>query len=386
MAKKKKLLSGFELSGIAPNILLKHVENTAPFLFAGELDTSGEKRAYLEKLRFYKKNLKALSHIDLTEYFHICMSAHWATAGTFVPTDVDNQIREGLWKHKKIKDHIEKMAKITIDSWTWDYRQVTNRKSFNSHNDEVMSTHEGTWLSVAIGAYCALVKNNKLDLAGEVSDVIVSEIVKEQNLMLALREDRDHINYLRAAPLIAHNLGDLDRVIVQWDMLEDEFCKSIYKLGHIPNDRYNPILVYTGKVNKEFSSKENHRHMSMRQPKALRKSSHFLIPVGPFMDDWGTSLGSSSLLSPQEKAEIIVALFDGYKRQDQAFGYCRAYGAMIKSCEQIAEVESWIPFDVTSEINKSDFKKMSEISRSDFEQKYKDQLDIFKCEITGIQF
>jgi len=113
---KKKLKSGFQLDGIAPNILLKHVESTAPFLFQGELDTSGDMRAYLEKLRFYKKNLKALAHINLSEYFHICMSAHWATAGTFVPTDVDNQIREGLWKHSSIKKHIEKMARITIES------------------------------------------------------------------------------------------------------------------------------------------------------------------------------------------------------------------------------------------------------------------------------
>ena len=386
MAKKKKLLSGFQLSGIAPNILLKHVESAAPFLFEGELDTSGEERAFLEKLRFYKKNLKALAHINLTEYFHICMAAHWSTAGTFVPTDVDNQIREGLWKHKDIKQHIDKMAKITIDSWKWDYRQVTNRKSFNSHNDEVMSTHEGTWLSVAIGAYCALVKNKKTELAAEVADVIKAEIVKEQDLMIALREDRDHINFLRAAPLIAHNLGDLDRVIVQWDMLEEEFCKSIYKLGHIPNDRYDNILVYTGKVNKRFSSKENHRHMSMRQPKCIRKSSKFLIPVGPFMDDWGTALGSSNLLSAQEKAEIIVAMFDGYERQDEAFGYCRGYGAMVKACESMDEVETWISFDVMNEINKSKFKKIAQIDRADFEQKYKDELDSFECELTGIKF
>jgi hypothetical protein len=249
MAKKKKLLSGFELNGIAPNILLKHVENTAPFLFSGELDTKKEKREYQEKLRFYKKNLKALSHINLSEYFHICMAAHWSTAGTFVPTDVDNQIREGLWKHKSIKKHIEKMARITIDSWTWDYEQVTNRKSYNTFNNEVMSTHEGTWLSVAIGAYCALISNDMKVLALEVADVIKAEITKEEQLLLRLRKERDHINFLRAAPLMAHNLGDLDRVIVQWDMLEEDFCKSIYKLGHRVSPSYDPILVYTGKVN-----------------------------------------------------------------------------------------------------------------------------------------
>ena len=153
---KKKLQSGLELDGIAPNILLQQVEHTAPFLFKGELNSTSIDCAYLEKLRFYKKNLKALKSIDLSEYFHLCLAAHWTTAGTFVPTDVDNQIRMKLWKHKKIKSHIEKMAKLTMDSWKWDYNQVTNRKSKNPINGEILSTHEGTWLSVAIGAYCAL--------------------------------------------------------------------------------------------------------------------------------------------------------------------------------------------------------------------------------------
>ena len=52
---KKQLKSGLTLIGIAPNILLKNVENTAPFLFKGSLDTNGPERAYLAKLIFYKK-------------------------------------------------------------------------------------------------------------------------------------------------------------------------------------------------------------------------------------------------------------------------------------------------------------------------------------------
>ena len=386
MAKKKKLLSGFELIGIAPNILLQHVDNTAPFLFQGELDTTGEKRAYLEKLRFYKKNLKALSQINLSEYFHICMSAHWSTAGTFVPTDVDNQIREGLWKHKNVLKHIEKMARITIDSWTWDYEQVTNRKSYNKQNSEVLSTHEGTWLSVAIGAYCALKKNNLIDLADEVAQTILLEIKKEEELLIQLRSDKEHINFLRAAPLMAHNFGDLDRVIVQWNMLEDDFCKSIYKLGHIINQNYDPILVYTGKVNKEFSSKENHRHMSMRQPKCLRKSKDFLIPVGPFMDQWGTALGQSEKLSSLEKAEVITALFNGYKRQDQAFGYCRAYGSIINALPNKDEIMANLPFNLVHEINTSKFKEISEIELDQFEAQYIEGLSKFKCPETGLTF
>ncbi len=385
---KKKLKSGFQLDGIAPNILLKHVENTAPFLFSGELDTSGDKRAYLEKLKFYKKNLKQLSNINLTEYFHICLAAHWTTAGTFVPTDVDNQIREGLWKHKDIKKHIQRMARLTIESWSWDYAQVTNRKSYNRINDEVMSTHEGTWLSVAIGAYCALIKHQESELAEEVANVILAEIKKEETLLLQLREDRDHINFLRAAPLMAHNFGDLDRVMIQWNMnIEDPFCKKIFKLGHELNDAYDPILVFTGKVNKEFSSKENHRHMSMRQPKSLRKSSDFLIPVGPFMDQWGEDLGKSEKITMDEKAEIVAAFFEGYTRQDQAFGYCRAFGAMMRTFDNgLDAFGPYMPFDVLHEIKNSKFTQIAERTLEDFESDYIKGLDEFICPVTGMKF
>lgn len=388
MAKKQLHQSGLKLTGIAPNILLTHVANTAPFLFEGELDTTGSQREYLAKLIYYKKNLNALKNIGLAEYFHLCMSAHWATAGTFVPTDVDNQIREGLWKHPEIKKNIEKMADITIDSWTWDYEQVTNRKSYNEGKGQVMSTHEGTWLSVAIGAYNALMKNKLEKKANEVAEVILAEADKEEKLLLELREKRDHINFLRSTALMAHNFGDLDRVIDQWGMSEDDpFRKRIYKLGHRLNENAHPILVYSGQVNKEFLSVENHRHMSMRQAKCLRRSRQFLIPVGPFMDKWGRDLGESKLLSLDEKGEIVCAFLEGHKRQDQALGYIRAYHGMMSVLPRgIETLEQNIPYDVVAEIRNSRFGELARIPEEEMLLFYKKKLEEFICPVTKLRF
>lgn len=385
---KKVLRSELELSGIAPNLLLKDIEVTAPFLFKGEINTEGKNRAYLAKLVFYKKNLNALKYLNLTDYFYVCMAAHWTTAGTFVPTNVDNQIREGLWKHKEIQAHIDRMARITIDSWLWDYEQVTNRKSYNPENGQVMSTHEGTWLSVAIGAYCALVKHKKAELAKEMADVILAEIDKEEKLLIELREKRDHVNFLRSTALMAHNFGDLDRVIDQWEMPEDDaFRKRIYKLGHQLNENYSPILVYAGQVNKKFLSVENHRHMSMRQAKCLRRSYKFLIPVGPFMDQWGEALGSSQLLTLAEKGEIVGCFYEGFKRQDKAFGYARAYRGLINSLPRgLDSLEADLPFDVVAEIRKSNFAKIADQSLEEFEADFKKNLEEFVCPVTNLKF
>jgi hypothetical protein len=316
------------------------------------------------------------------------MSAHWATAGTFVPTDVDIQIREGLWRHGDIGRHIEKMGKITIDSWLWDYSQVTNRKSFNESTNQVMSTHEGTWLSVAIGAYCALKKNGRLSLAQDVADVILAEVDKEEKLLLELQIKRDHKNYLRTCALMAHNFGDLDRVIDLWKMSDDDiFKKRIYKLGHKLNENYSPILYFSGLVNKEFLSVENHRHMSLRQPKCLRKSYKFLVPAGPYMDDWGFVLGSTPLLTMPEKAEIIAALFDGYGRQTKAFGYIRAFRGMMSALpEGLISMDEYLPFDLVAEIKKSPFFKLSQISQEEFEESFKKRLNEYKSDTVDFVF
>ncbi|MBL7666305.1 MAG: hypothetical protein JNM93_14315, partial [Bacteriovoracaceae bacterium] len=207
--------------------------------------------------------------------------------------------------------------------------------------------------------------------------------------MIELREARDHINFLRACALIAHNFGDLDRVIEQWKMPEDNaFRKRIFKLGHQKNEAYpSSILPYAGQVNKRFLAVENHRHMSMRQPKCLRRSSDFLIPIGPFMREWGKILGQSSLLSLEEKGEIVAAYFEGYKRQNQAFGYARAYGGMLsalpKGIETLAPV---IAFDVMAEIKKSDFTKIAERHEDEFLSSYKKELENFTCPVTGFKF
>jgi hypothetical protein len=193
---------------------------------------------------------------------------------------------------------------------------------------------------------------------------------------------------LRSTALMAHNFGDLDRVIDQWQMSpEDPFHQRIYKLGHNLNANYSPVLVYAGQVNKAFLANENHRHMSMRQPRGIRKSHKFLIPVGPFMDDWGKVLGESNLLSPIEKIEIIAAFHDGYTRQDLAFGYIRAFKGLISALPQgLESLERDLPFDFYQTLKKSKFATLAEQSKDEFEDIFKNKLEEFVCPMTQIKF
>jgi hypothetical protein len=98
---------------IVPALLIEQVRLAAPFLFTGP-GPEGPAYRYLRVLRAYDgRELNAL------EYYELCLCAHWATAGSFVPTDVDNGIR---WKHWQDVQPglVEEQAKLVLEALAWD--------------------------------------------------------------------------------------------------------------------------------------------------------------------------------------------------------------------------------------------------------------------------
>ena len=130
--------------GVAPATLLEQVKNTAPFVF--EPGFPDEPYPYLRRLRAY-----AGEELDHAAYFELALCAHWATAGTYVPTDVDNAIRDKLWRMEQAPETLERMGRLTLEAGTWDYAPVTARLALSKKTGR-LSTHEGTWFSVAVGA------------------------------------------------------------------------------------------------------------------------------------------------------------------------------------------------------------------------------------------
>ena len=105
------------------------------------------------------------------------------------------------------------------------------------------------------------------------------------------------------------------------------------------------------------------------------------------MDDWGVALGSSEKLDLVEKAEIVASLFEGYKRQEQAYGYIRAYRNLVEQLDGgLSALEQYLAFDVVAEIKKSEFSKLAQVTREEFEADYAKQLEEFTCPVTNIKF
>ena len=308
---------------ISPAGLLDQVRTTAPFLFEGEAPPREGPRSYLRRLRDYTDGA-----LTLSEYYAFCLSAHWATAGTFVPTDVDNAIRWKLWQDAS-PNLAAAQAELVLEALSWDYTPVTARVA-RGPGGELLSTHEGTWFSVAVGAYAAC-RDKRPELAEKVLAAMKREADREHAIFAALADEGDGLKILKASALIAHNFGDLDRVADQWELpAADPLKRAFYDAANPGSPLYGGLLGWAGELSRKFLAADNHRHYPLREPRALRRSADLLIPVGPFFDDWGRSVARHPLLSREDSAEVVRAPLDGWARLHGPVGYARALAGIVE--------------------------------------------------------
>ncbi|MCM0606331.1 MAG: hypothetical protein KA715_09590 [Xanthomonadaceae bacterium] len=269
--------------------------------------------------------------LDHFEYFRLCLSAHFLTVATPVPTDVDNQIRQKLWPKNLALETALKMADLVLEFHDWD-SQLVSARSVNG-----LTGHMGEWFTVACGAYCALKQYSSkeaLTKREEIFSAIENEIIHHSDIFGSLWKAGDGLGCLIGSASIAHNFGDLDRVMDMWKLdVGDPLRLQFYKMAANPYDsegelRMNGRLWTAGELYKESidgssMALENHRHYALRAPRMLRESPQYLVPNGPFFDSWGEKVAQG--LKPRESdlAEIVKTLLDGWERQPKSVGYGR---------------------------------------------------------------
>ena len=331
--------------GISPRLLLDAVRNTIPFLFdppADEPLPDLSRAPHLQRLRAMAQRLVTdpepeLSHHD---YYMLCLSAHHATVSSLVPTDVDNQIRLKLWPPALPIEGVLALTDELLLSRAWDPRAVSHRHVTGPQSGRLLCGHSGEWLSTAGAAYACL-RSRQHPAAQRVADAIWEELNTEAEIFRELQRARDGIGVLKAATIIAHNAGDLDRVLDMWEVpAKDPFRLKVYRSGLDDASRFEGSLVLAGALNKAYIAVENHRHFVLREPRCLRRRARFLVPLGPFLDEWGQTVGASPHLEPEEKAEIIRWLVEGYERLNPSkpgpdksvgpVGYARALAGMLE--------------------------------------------------------
>src|SRR5205085_8301100 len=148
---------------------------------------------------------------------------------------------------------------------------------------------------------------------------IEAEIDREQSVFDATAAERDaELDLLRLAMTLAHNRGDLTQGMGFWKRtpLTAPVMDRLSERGRFA--LAVRIYQHTG------LSAEGHRHYPLRPVKALRRSPATLLPLCPFLDDWGGVVGRI-----EESHEVLAALVIGCQKVQGQQGYYRAIAGML---------------------------------------------------------
>jgi hypothetical protein len=375
---------------IGPKNLLTLVHNTADFLFQdlrespplpspgpGALaNRAAPSLGFIDILRG-AETFPWTGHSEtavFVDYFALCLSAHHATVATFVPTDVDSKIRGTLWLTAPSNAARREMFEVVRHSLGWDTGCLSTRCNEHSGVGPV-SGHNGEQLGVLAGSLGTFCADGDMEYAAMAADAIEAELEREsQEFLFVARQRGMEIQALQLAASLTHNTGDLNQGIGYWREVPaeapyrerfEDFTKK--RLG-----AYGGAFEVAAALYRAILSPEGHRHYPLRGVPALRKSRQLLLPLGPFLDDWGSMLGSTKLLNEVERAEVLAALLSGCKKIAGQQGYYRALAGMIDSLGgSLERVARHMPNSIRGLLKDSEIRKKIDMRRISFESQMK---------------
>jgi hypothetical protein len=97
--------------------------------------------------------------------------------------------------------------------------------------------------------------------------------------------------------------------------------------------------------------------------KALRRSPVTLLPLGPFLDKWG-----SVVVEMEESPEVLAALLMGCKRVQGQQGYYRAIAGMLAASSGAFErAAALMPNTARTILRDAETRKLIQVPRISFE-------------------
>ena len=347
---------------IGPETLIAQVHSTAPFLEArlsatepGRLIELGlTPDGFLRILASWRNILSPNLNPEeqLQDYFAFCLACHHATVATFVPTDVDTKIRGIVWRESRDPDVLRPMLRVALASraWTEDGISVRAVRGVSGHNGE-------QWSAIA-GGLGRLLELGDTVSAEEAQAAIEAEIDREQAVFDEAAAERDaELDLLRLSMTLAHNRGDLTQGMGFWKRTP----VTAPVMDHLSERGRFPLAVrmyqHTG------LSAEGHRHYPLRAVKALRRSPGTLLPLCPFLDEWG---GVAAQL--EEGHEVLAALAGGCQKVQGQQGYYRAIAGMRNASPGAFErAAERMPNGAQRLLRGAELRKLIDVPRVSFE-------------------
>ncbi len=344
--------------GILSSVLVEQVRNTAAWLWL-------EPQCAALTALFDAAVDEPLDNSDAAiRAFRLRLAAHYATVATFVPTDVDAHIRHHAWVSVDDAGVFAAMRACVDEADGRDARAVSERVT------DGVSGHEGEWLSVRAGALGRALLLGLDAEAAALTAAIDAELEREQQLFAAAVEDAAPATTLKLATTIAHNLGDLSRVVDAWPKaLSATAVRARYsRLGHADAAYYRDDFLLAGALNKELMALENHRFLALRKPRALRRSRSLLLPIGPWFDAWGETVGRTELLDEADRAEVVAALVELHLRSPAQEGCLRALAGIHRATRGgLGSYAAALPARLRKEIGRGQIRAAIDVPSERFE-------------------
>lgn len=373
---------------IPPRILLDLIWNTAPFL-KDRLPAApppGRLHALVNAPEGFLAVIAAAGRLEdetlteqerLLDFFALCLAAHHATVATYVPTDVDSKIRGLLWKETRDPEVLGRMLEIALAMKQWSLKGISTRWD-EIHGNGPVSGHNGEWLSVIAGGLGRNLVTGSDAAIEQAAQAIEEELEREAlSFRLALAEPGQEIAALRLAMSVTHNLGDLDQGIGFWEekRLSGPYRERFGRLAHENKDRYQGTFQVAAHLYRTALATEGHRHYPLREVKALRRSADLLLPLSPFLDDWGGLAGRHPALEREDRSLFLEALVTGCKKVPNQQGYYRAIaGFRERAPREFAMASEEIPNSAQKLMRDGRFRQLIAVPRGSFESMMKKQV------------
>ncbi len=350
---------------IRTETLLELVRNTAPFLFQGEAPVDPEgPLGFLHILR------TAGSELDLHGYFELCLASHHATVATFVPTDVDSKIRGLLWQEARDGQTLRRMFDTALRAMHWEIAGISKRATSLAGVGPV-SGHNGEQISVLAGGLGAFLRARDEEYAARAGNAIEAEMEREASeFRYAFGRPGCELDVLRISATLTHNAGDLDQGISFWPKAEP-YRSWRLKFGRLAHENSAPFagtFQLAAEIYNRAMAVEGHRNYPLRAVKALRRSPDLLLPLGPFLDDWGALVATHPALEISDRAGTVAALVTGCRKIPGQRGYYRALaGFSAAYVGPIDDVLRRMPASVRSDWKDPAMRKAVAVPRASFE-------------------
>lgn len=375
---------------IGPRTLRGLVENTAPWLFDRsappfDADPPGDPRAPFEELAEHPLGwwavVRAAERIEpdrdpspasWTDYFAVCVASHFASAATFVPTDVDTKIRAHLWYLPMDDAERERRLRIVLAVARWDLRAASTRW-VDVPGVGVLAGHDGETLSVIGGGLVASLVAGDTVRAAAYEEALDAELRREAAAFdaLAARKGGER-DLLVAAAIVTHNAGDVDQGLSarEGKRVGERERTRFADLAGSDSSRYGGSYARAAALYRELLAAEGHRHYPLREIRPLRASPRLLLPIGPFLDDWGERLARWPGWSDETRAEVLAGLLTANRKVAQQLGYSRAlagWDAAAPGGLEGERIARHLPPRARKELREPELRRRLAVRRESFE-------------------